>query len=97
MTAPGWKHEELERIASANELHIAPLRGDGTSGRPVPIWVVEKDVELLGAEEREGDAVDRAYRDKYDRYPKYVEPMVSPQARATTLRLVPRVGDGEAG
>ena len=36
------------------------------------------------------DAVDAAYRDKYARYPSYVEPMVTAQARATTLRLVPR-------
>jgi hypothetical protein len=132
MTPAGWTHGELERIADADELYIAPVRGDGTSGRPVPIWVVragdelyvrswrgtsgvwfraarashaahisaggiEKDVELLDAEERGVDAVDGAYRDKYGRYPEYVEPMVSPEARATTLRLVPRVVDGEAG
>ena len=35
------------------------------------------------------DAVDTAYREKYRRYPSYVPPMVAPQARATTLKLVP--------
>ncbi|MFF5537189.1 DUF2255 family protein [Streptomyces cinerochromogenes] len=33
--------------------------------------------------------VDSAYRAKYGRYSGYVEPMVSDQARATTLRLTP--------
>ena len=51
---------------------------------------VERDVEVLDAEERASDAVDAAYRLKYGRYPTYVEPMVSPVARATTLRLIPR-------
>jgi hypothetical protein len=35
------------------------------------------------------DAIDAVYREKYARYPSYVEPMVTDQARATTLRLVP--------
>ena len=39
-------------------------------------------------------AVEAACREKYGRYTGYVEPMVAPQARATTLRLVPR---SEAG
>ncbi len=36
------------------------------------------------------DAVDAGYREKYARYPSYVPPMLAEQARATTLRLVPR-------
>jgi hypothetical protein len=51
---------------------------------------VERDVEFVDAEHSVNDAVDAGYRDKYGRYPSYVEPMVSAQARATTLRLVPR-------
>ncbi|MGX4694571.1 DUF2255 family protein [Streptomyces sp. JNUCC 63] len=35
-----WTGDELERIAAADELRIAPLRLDGTPRRPVPIWVV---------------------------------------------------------
>jgi hypothetical protein len=35
-----WTSEALERIASAEELEIAPRRADGTLRRPVPIWVV---------------------------------------------------------
>ena len=40
--------------------------------------------------DRIDDAVDDAHREKYGRYPRYVEPMVAAAARATTLRLVPR-------
>jgi hypothetical protein len=50
---------------------------------------VDKDVALMDAGDGPNDAVDAAYHAKYGRYPSYVEPMVSDQARATTLRLVP--------
>ena len=33
------------------------------------------------------EAIDAAYRTKYARYPSYIEPMLSAQARATTLEL----------
>jgi len=37
------------------------------------------------------DQIDAVYRSKYTPVaPSYVEPMVSRQARATTLKLVPR-------
>jgi hypothetical protein len=37
------------------------------------------------------DQIDEAYRAKYRRYAAtYVRPMVSPEVRATTLKLVPR-------
>jgi hypothetical protein len=37
------------------------------------------------------DAIDHTYRTQYARYASsYVEPMVSPEATAATLRLVPR-------
>jgi hypothetical protein len=36
------------------------------------------------------DQIDAAYREKYCRYSAYVPPMISPEARATTLRLMPR-------
>ncbi len=35
------------------------------------------------------DQIDAAYRAKYRRSASYVPPMISPEARATTLRLVP--------
>jgi hypothetical protein len=51
---------------------------------------VEKDVAFVAADSTVDDAVDAAYREKYGRYPSYVAPMVAPEARATTLKLVPR-------
>jgi hypothetical protein len=35
-----WTSEELSKIETAEELTIASLRGDGTSRKPVTIWVV---------------------------------------------------------
>jgi hypothetical protein len=52
---------------------------------------VEKDVTFV--EETDpgtNDQIDAAYREKYRRYSAYVPPMISPEARATTLRLTPR-------
>ena len=54
---------------------------------------VEKDVTFV--EETEpgiADQLDAAYRTKYHRYDaRYVDPMVAPEARAATIKLVPRV------
>jgi hypothetical protein len=50
---------------------------------------VERDVDLVEASDDVNDAVDAAYRNEYGRYPSYLEPMVRPEAQATTLRLVP--------
>ena len=37
------------------------------------------------------DQIDAAYRAKYERYSAtYVDPMLAPEARATTLKLIPR-------
>jgi len=35
-----WTKDELARIGSAEELEIAPRRGDGSLRTPLPIWVV---------------------------------------------------------
>jgi hypothetical protein len=52
---------------------------------------VEKDVSFVDADHALDDQLDAAYRTKYRRYAdSYVPPMLSPEARATTLRLVPR-------
>ncbi|MFF5563004.1 DUF2255 family protein [Streptomyces sp. NPDC012623] len=41
-----WNTDELNRIASADELHIAPRRGDGGLRQPTTIWVVRDGDEL---------------------------------------------------
>jgi hypothetical protein len=52
---------------------------------------VENDVEFVDAADDLGDEIDDAYRTKYRRYAdSYVAPMVRPEARATTLKLVAR-------
>lgn len=60
------------------------------------IWAggVEKDVAF--EEVSDSDLIDRiggAYRTKYHRYPQYVAPLLVPEARAATLRLMPRSTD----
>ena len=122
MTA--WTNDELTRIASADELQIAPRRRDGTLRNPRTIWVVrhgddlyvrsvngrtsawfrgaqarheghiraggvDKDVRL-GEVDDLNEEIDAAYRTKYRRYAaSIIETIVSLQARAATLRLVP--------
>jgi len=54
---------------------------------------VEKDVGFgdAGAEPNLNDQIDTAYRTKYRRYEEtYVKPVVSPEVRSTTIKLVPR-------
>jgi hypothetical protein len=63
------------------ELHEGHIRAGG----------VEKDVRFVAADDSVGDEIDTAYRTKYRRYDaKYLTPMVSREARAATLKLIPR-------
>lgn len=51
---------------------------------------VEKDVALVEVDGAGNDAIDAEYRRKYAGYERqYVDPMVAPDARGATLRLVP--------
>jgi hypothetical protein len=57
------------------------------------IWAggVEKDVTFVEEVDPEVNAkIDEAYLTKYERYPQYVAPMVTPKVCAATLKLVPR-------
>ena len=63
------------------------------------IWAggVEKEVSFVEVSDAGlNDQIDEAYRAKYGRYPQYVEPMVRPEARATTIKLVPRDWEASA-
>ncbi|HEY7343884.1 MAG TPA: DUF2255 family protein [Ktedonobacterales bacterium] len=65
---------------AAQERHEAHIRADG----------VEKDVRLVETDDM-NDEIDDAYRGKYGGYSaSVVGTVVSPQARAATLKLVPR-------
>ncbi len=53
---------------------------------------VTKDVTFVDASSDEAlnNKIDAAYQSKYQRYSAtYVDPMIAPEARATTLKLVP--------
>jgi hypothetical protein len=82
-----WRGTAGGWFRAAQASHAARVRAGG----------VERDVELVEASEEVNDAVDAAYRAKYGRYPSYVEPMVRPEAQATTLRLVPAKQYGAGG
>lgn len=59
----------------------------------VRVGGTELDVRFVEPDEDVDDLVDQAYREKYAGYGSaYVEPMVAPEARATTLRLEPGPG-----
>ena len=57
------------------------------------IWAggVEKDVTCVEESDSGVNAkIDEAYLTKYRRYPQYVAPMVTPEVRAATIKLMPR-------
>lgn len=59
------------------------------------IWAggVEKDVSLVEENDPEiNNEIDDAYLIKYQRYPQWVAPMVGPDVKAATIKLVPRAG-----
>jgi hypothetical protein len=75
------------RGRSGNWFRAAQRQGEGR----ISASGVDKDVVFVGADDDVNDAVDAAYRAKYQRYgDSYVAAMVGPDARATTLKLVPR-------
>ena len=52
---------------------------------------IEKDVTFVDADPAVNNQIDAAYRGKYRRYgARYVDPIVAPEARSTTIKLVPR-------
>ncbi len=56
------------------------------------IWAGGVDKDVTFVEETDlatNDKIDSAYLTKYSRYPQYVAPMVTPEVRAATIKLVP--------
>jgi hypothetical protein len=71
---------ESSWFRSVQARHEARIRAGG----------IERDVTLVETDDV-NDAIDAAYRAKYGgRYPGIVPSMVTPEARAATLELVPR-------
>jgi hypothetical protein len=77
-----WTAEELDTLGAADELEIAALRPDGTLRPATTIRVV-----------RVGDDLNvRSHRRRIRARcgSSHVDPMVSPDATAATLQLIPR-------
>jgi hypothetical protein len=86
-------------IRHGDDLYVRSVYGRGSSWfRGVQVRLeghiqaggVDKDVLLVETDDM-NDEIDAAYRAKYQRYAEsIVGPIVSPEARAATLKLVPR-------
>ena len=87
-------------VRYGDNLYVRSARGPGGSwfrrarecreGR-IEAGGVDKDVTFADPDHSLDDQIDAAYRAKYRRYSgAYVDPIVAPQARATTIKLVPR-------
>lgn len=87
-------------VRDGNDLYVRSVKGPKSSwfrgtqvrheGR-ISAGGVKKDVSFVAAGDDTADAIDSAYAEKYASYPQsYVDSVTTPQARSTTLRLVPR-------
>jgi len=86
-------------VRDGNDVFVRSVNGRGASWfrgalnrheTHISCGGIEKDVSLVETEAA-NDQVDAAYHAKYDRrYPSIVPSIVTPDARAATLRLAPR-------
>jgi hypothetical protein len=84
------RHDDCVYVRSVGGRTASWFRGAQTThDAHVEIDDVEKGVTLV---ETDGvaDEIDAAYRAKYGRYTGIVDHVLSPEARAATLKLVPR-------
>src|ERR1700733_6495799 len=88
----GGRHGDDLYVRSVNGRDSAWFRGTQAQHEGhVEAGGVSKDVTLADPGEDIGDDLDAVYRDKYHRYPaSIVDSIMTPQARAATLRLEPR-------
>ena|SRR5436853_557555 len=88
-------------VRVGDDLYVRSWKGDGgawfraTQGRHeghIKAGGVGKDVTFVAQADADSNhQIDAAYRTKYRRHGgRYVDPMVAPTARATTIKLVPR-------
>lgn len=86
-------------IRHGDDLYIRSYRGAGGSwyrharercDGHIQAGGVDKDITFADVGHDLDGQIDAAYRAKYHRYPSYVDPMISPQAQATTIKLIPR-------
>ena len=86
------RHGDDLYVRSADGRGSTWFRGTQSSGEGhIHAGGVDKDVTFVEAGGEADDEIDDAYRTKYHRYDaRYVDPIVSADARAATLRLLPR-------
>jgi hypothetical protein len=88
-------------VRVGDDLYVRPVNGRngawfrGTQVRHeglINAGGVDKDVNFVDvdADDTLNAQIDAAYWEKYPQYPQYVPPVVTPKARAATLKLVPR-------
>ena len=77
-----WKGDDGAWFRATQVRHEGHIKAGG----------VGKDVTFMAQADADiNDQIDAAYRTKYRRHGgRYVDPMVAPTARATTIKLVPR-------
>jgi len=88
------RHGDDLYVRSANGSTAAWFRGTQVRHEGhIQAGGVDKDVTFVAEADADlNDQIDNAYRTKYRRYDaRYVDPMVAPEARAATIKLVPRV------
>jgi hypothetical protein len=88
-------------VRDGDDLYVRSVNGRGSSWfrgaqtthhAHISAGGIEEDVNLVETDDR-GDAIDAAYQAKYGRrYPTIVPSIVAADARAATLKLVPRPG-----
>lgn len=86
-------------VRTGDDVYVRAVNGPratwfrGTQDRHeghITVGGVDRDVSFVDADHALDDDIDAAYRAKYHRYPaNIVGSVISPQARATTTRLVP--------
>jgi hypothetical protein len=84
-----WKGDAGAWFRATKVRHAGHIEAGGVAKDVT--FVVETDGDV-------NDRIDAAYREKYHRHGgRYVDPMVAPAARVTTIKLVPRPGQATEG
>ena len=85
------RHGDDIYVRSVNGRTAAWFRGTQMREGHIEAGSVAKDVSFVDADPEINDQIDTAYRTKYRCYAtRFVTPIVSPEARAATIKLVPR-------
>ena len=87
-------------VRDGDELYVRSYRGRGgawfraaQANRQGHIRVGDIETDVTFVDEPDSginDQIDAAYRAKYRHYPQYIVPMVTVEARSTTMKLVPQ-------